>query len=152
MRELELREKELEMKDKEMQLQLKLKELELRKTMSSPSDSSPSASISTSFDVSRQVWLVPQFHEEEVDKCFLHFEKVATTLHWPTEVCTMLLQSVLVGKAPEVYSALSVEQSADYKLVPEAYRQQFCELKRKEGQTYMEFAGQKEVLFNSWCT
>ena len=75
----------------------------------------------------------------------------------------MLLQSVPVGKAREVYSALSVEQSADYevvkreilkayKLVPEAYHQQFREIKCKEGQTYMEFARQKEVLFNRWCT
>ena len=29
----------------------------------------------------------------------------------------MLLQSVLIGKAREVYSALSVEQSSDYSLV-----------------------------------
>jgi len=29
----------------------------------------------------------------------------------------MLLQSVLIGKAREVYSALSVEQSTDYNLV-----------------------------------
>jgi len=46
----------------------------------------------------------------------------------------VLLQSVLTGKAREVYSALSVEQSARYdhvkqvvlkvyELVPEAYRQ-----------------------------
>jgi len=72
----------------------------------------------------------------------------------------MLLQRVVIGKAREVYSALSVEQSADYEvvkkeilkayeLVPEAYHQQFCESKCKEGQTYMEFA---EALFNRWCT
>ena len=88
----------------------------------------------TSFDVSWQVRLGPQFREEEVDKFFLHFEKVATTLHWPLESHTVLLQSMLVSKAHEVYSALSVEQSADYKvvdreilkaykLVPEAYHQ-----------------------------
>ncbi|XP_065917657.1 uncharacterized protein [Dysidea avara] len=75
----------------------------------------------------------------------------------------MLLQSVLVGKAREVYSALSVEQSVDYELVkreilkayelvPEAYRQQFRDLKCNEGQTYMEFAQQKEAFFNRWCT
>ena len=93
--------------DKEIQLQLKLKELELQKMMSNPFESP--AITSTSFDVSRQVQLVPQFHKEEVNKFFLHFEKVATTLHWPLESCTMLLQSVLVGKAREAYSALSVE-------------------------------------------
>ena len=45
----------------------------------------------------------------------------------------MLLQSILIGKAHEVYSALSIEQSEDYEvvkreilkayeLVPKAYR------------------------------
>ena len=86
-----------------------------------------------------------------MDKFFLHFEKVATTLHWPLESHTMLLQSILVGKVREVYLALSLEQSADYEvvkreilkayeLVPEAYHQQFREIKCKEGQTYMVFA------------
>jgi len=56
----------------------------------------------------------------------------------------MLFQSVLIEKACEVYSKLSVEQSAGYEivkreilkayeLVPEAYRQQFHESKCKEG-------------------
>ena len=98
-----------------------------------------------------------------MDKFFSHFEKIAANLYWSFESHTMLVQSVLVGKAREVYSALSVEQSADYEvvkreilkayeLVPEAYRQQFHESKCKEGQTYMEFAQQKEALFNRWCT
>ena len=159
MKELELHEKELQMKDKEMQLQLKLKELELQMT-SSPSESPPFTS--TSFDVSRQVRLVPQFHKEEMDKFFLHFEKEATTLHWPLELCIMLLQSVLLCKAHEVYLALSVEHSANYEvvkreiliayeLIPKGYCQQFCEMKSKKRQTYMEFAHQREVLFNRWC-
>jgi len=37
------------------------------------------------FDVSRQVRLVSPFQEQEVDKFFLHFEKVAANLHWPME-------------------------------------------------------------------
>ena len=68
-----------------------------------------------------------------------------------------------MGKAHEVYSTLSVEQGANYEvvkreilkayeLIPEAYCQQFREMKCKEGQVYMEFACQKEVLFNRWCT
>ena len=92
------------------------------------------------------IWPYKTTPEEDVDKFFLHFDKVATTLHWPSEACTMLLQSVLLGKAREVYSALSVKQSANYEvvkrevlkaceLVPEAYRQQFREMKCKEGQT-----------------
>ena len=68
---------------------------------------------------------------------------------------------LLVKHVKYVYSALSVEQSADYEvvkreilecIVPEAYCQQLRELKCKEGQTYMEFARQKEALFNRWCT
>ena len=74
-----------------MQLQVKLKELQLQKMTSSPSESPPITI--TSFDVSRQVRLVSQFYEEEVDKFFLHFEKLATTLaigimHNVTAVCT----------------------------------------------------------------
>ena len=54
--------------------------------------------------------MVPSFQEHEVDKFFHHFEN----LHWPSGVRTTLLQSVLIGKAREVYSALSVEHSTDY--------------------------------------
>ena len=36
-------------------------------------------------------------------------------------------------------------------LVSEAYRQQFRELKRKEGLIYVEYAGDKETLFDRWC-
>jgi len=102
------------MKDREMQLQLKLKELELQKATSAPARPEPPSTASPSFDVSRQVRLVPQFHEQEVDKFFLHFKKVAINLHWPPESHTILLQSVLIRKAREMCSALSVEQSVDY--------------------------------------
>ena len=39
-----------------------------------------------SFDFTRHVKLVPPFQEHEVDDFFLHFEQVATNLHWPSEV------------------------------------------------------------------
>jgi len=68
----------------------------------------------------------------------------------------LLLQSVLVGKAREVYSAMSIEQSSQYdlvkkailkayELVPEAYRQNFRNYKKAEKQTYTEFAWEKEL-------
>jgi len=102
------------------------------------------------------------FQEAEPDKYYLHFEKIATSLHWPTEVWTLLLQSALVGKAREVYSALSVDQSSvyttvknailkAYELVPEAYRQKFRGTKGGEAQTYVEFARDKQTLFDRWC-
>ena len=74
----------------------------------------------------------------------------------------MLLQSVLVGKAREIYTQLSVEQAASYdtvkelihkgyELVPEAYRQKFRNCEKLSNQTYVEFARSKEQLFDRWC-
>ena len=115
------------------------------------------------FDVSKHIRLVPPFQEKEVDKYFVHFEKIATSLEWPKEVWTLLLQSVLIGKAREIYSALPVERSTQYEdvrqailkayeLVPEAYRQKFRNCKKQESQTYVEFAREKEALFDRWCS
>ena len=68
----------------------------------------------------------------------------------------------LTGKAREVYSALSVEQSSRYdsvkseilkayEPVPEAYRQQFRNSHKEDSQTFTEFAREKEVQFDRWC-
>ena len=38
------------------------------------------------FDISKQIRFVPPFQEKEVDKYFLHFEKIASSLEWPSEV------------------------------------------------------------------
>ena len=103
------------------------------------------------------------FQETELDKYISHFEKVASSLAWPKEVWTLLLQSVLLGKARKAYSALSVDQSSDYEmvksavlkayeLVPEVYRQKFRNSKKSDSQTYVEFARTKENLFDRWCT
>ena len=35
--------------------------------------------------------------------------------------------------------------------MPEAYRQRFRDAKCQDSQTYMEFAREKETLFNKWC-
>ena len=153
-RECQLKLKELEIREKELAMQVRLKELEAPK--SSKSSGEPQ------FDISKQIRFVPPFQEKEVDKYFLHFEKIATSLEWPNDVWTLLLQSVLVGKAREVYSSMTVEQSAQYEfvkntilkayeLVPEAYRQHFRSSKKKETQTFTEFARDKEVQFDRWC-
>lgn len=74
-----------------------------------------------------------------------------------------MLQSVLRGKAQQAYSALSVGDASKYdvvkkailtayELVPEAYRQKFRGLRRNENQTHVEFAHDKEVYFERWCT
>ena len=73
-----------------MSLQLKIKELELAGTASS-------SSRTDKFDMSKQIRFVPPFQDAEVDKYFLHFEKVASSLEWPKEVWTLLLQSTPIG-------------------------------------------------------
>ena len=135
--ESQLKLRKLEVREKELSVQLKMKELEKAVTPVRSPD------VSTTFDVSKHIRFVPQFQEKEVDKYFLHFEKVVTSLAWPKEVWMVLLQSVLTGKAREFYSALSVEQSAQYdhvkqvvlkayELVPEAYRQNFRKCRKDD--------------------
>ena len=112
------------------------------------------------FDPARNIRLVPPFQEKEVDKYFARFEKVADSLNWPKESWVLLLQSVLVGKAQEIYGSLSVEHSSNYEhvkeailkayeLVPKAYRQKFRNYLKFE--THVEFAREKEKLFNRLC-
>jgi len=159
-REAQLKMKELEIREQELAMQLKIKELEL----TAASTHSPvSVGQPAEFDVSKQVRFVPPFQEREVDKYFLHFEKVATSLSWPKRVWTLLLQGSLLGKARDAYSALSVEQSSDYdtvkrhilkayELVPEAYRQRFRTIQKVDTETFVEFAREKENAFDRWCT
>ena len=122
----------------------------------------PKQKIEYNFDVTKHIRLVPPFQEKEVDKYFLHFEKVAENLNWPKEHWTLLLQSVSIGKACEIYTQLAVEQShhyetvkelilKGYELVPEAYRQKFRNCKKDSNQTHVEFARNKEQLFDRWC-
>ena len=142
-------------KEKERQYNLRMKELEMQETK--PLD------LGTHFDVTKHIRLVPLFQEKEVDEYFLHFEKVAENLKWPKEHWTLLLQSVVIGKARENYTQLSLEQSSDYdkvkelilkayELVPEAYRQKFSNCRKENDQTHVEFARIKEQLFDRWCS
>ena len=119
----------------------------------------PPKDKASAFDPVRNIRLVPPFQEKEVDKYFAHFEKVADSLNWPKESWVLLLQSVLVGKAQEIYGSLSVEQSSNYEhvkeailkayeLVPEAYRQKFRNYLKYDSKTHVEFAREKE---NRWC-
>ena len=148
----------LQEKEQERQYNLRMKELEMQdKVKPKPLD------LGTHFDVTKHIRLVPPFQEKEVDKYFLHFEKVAENLKWPKEHWTLLLQSVVIGKAREIYTQLSLEQSSDYgkvkevilkayELVPEAYRQKFRNCRKENDQTHVEFARTKEQLFDRWCS
>ena len=150
----------IEIEKEKLHFELKMKELELEgKSKSKPLPLDSGKSV----DVTKHIRLVPPFQEKEVDKYFLHFEKVAENLKWPREHWTLLLQSVVIGKAREIYTQLSLEQSSDYdkvkelilkayELVPEAYRQKFRDCRKEPNQTHVEFARTKEQLFDRWCS
>lgn len=148
-------ESEERMNKERMALEMK-KELELQELKIRSKDHSPSR-----FDATKHIRLVPRFAEKEVDKYFMHFEKIAKSLKWPKEVWTLLLQSALIGKARDTFTSLSIEQSSNYdlvkkailkayELVPEAYRQKFRSSEKTPEQTHVEFARDKEQLFDRW--
>ena len=148
------REHAYKMKDLELQQAFRLKELELKAQESGaiPSDH---------FDVTRNIRLVPPFNENEVDKFFAHFERVATIMKWPRNVWPIILQCVFKGKAQQAYSSLALDDAADYdkvkeavlriySLVPEAYRQKYRNYQKPESLTFVEFIREKELLLDRW--
>ena len=165
LRELELKaereKRDLELKAEQQKALLEAeKEADAREhklKMASLGKHHPSDKASV-FDPARNIRLLPPFQEKEVDKYFAHFEKVADSLNWAKDSWVLLLQSVLVGKAQEIYGSLSVERSSNYEhvkeailkayeLVPEAYRQKFRNYLKYDSKTHVEFAREKENLF-----
>ena len=159
--ELQLKRMEMEEREHEREHALTLKKLDLE-LKQLPSQPPSPAHQQPGFDVTKNIRLVPPFIEKDVEKYFSHFERVATTLKWPENVWPLLLQCVFTGKAQEVFSALGLEQAMNYEdlktailqayeLVPEAYRQKFRKTRKSEQQTFVEFAREKERLFDRWC-
>ena len=149
-----------------MEKEIKLKEIEAKVQMEKyklEKQGSSGACSHSRFDATKNIRLVPKFEEKEVDKYFLHFEKIAESFKWPKESWTLLLQSVFVGKAREIYSSLSIEQCQNYdavkkavlkayELVPEAYRQKFRSAKKETNQTHIEFARVQEQMLDRWLS
>lgn len=174
---IEIRKMELEAEIRLRQLELEEKVTLARVQLSASSASFPPGSADSpvqqrslssntenvdSCDVRKNVALVPPFRESEVDSYFGVFERIATSLKWPKPMWPLLLQCKLVGKAQEAVSALSLEDSLDYdcvkaavlrtfQLVPEAYRQKFRNYRKGSNKTFVEYAREKEVLFDRWC-
>lgn len=159
--QLQLKDKEIELREKEMAHEFKLKELGMKESKVQSSNSTKVAH--SGFDFGKNIRLVPKFDSKEVTRYFTSFEDLAKKLEWPKKYWTTLLHTVFEGKAKEVYTALSSEQSGDYdvvkqtvlkayELVPEAYRQKFRKMRRRnnDGQTYVEFAREKANAFDRW--
>ena len=88
-----MRIKELEVRERELPIQLKMKELKVARTAASET------SRQGKFDLRKHVRFVLPFQDTEVGKHFLHFEKIPSSLEWPKEVWTLLLQSALLVSA-----------------------------------------------------
>ncbi|KAJ8035392.1 hypothetical protein HOLleu_22614 [Holothuria leucospilota] len=158
-KEKEEREERERREEKAREHEFRLKQLELGVIKGSD----PKVGLDTGvFNISKHVKFVPKFQEDNVEKFFNHFEKLGEQLKWPRDKWSILIQSNFTGKAQEVYSALSIEDSMDYdkvkkailqayELVPEAYRQKFRKYRKADTQTYVEFAYQKERHFDRWC-
>lgn len=80
--------------------EIELKKLELEEKLGSIHSRTSSSS---NFDITKHIRLVPHFQEVEV-KYFFHFKRVVENLKWPKQYWTMLLHSVITGKAREIYS------------------------------------------------
>ncbi|KAJ8022797.1 hypothetical protein HOLleu_37791 [Holothuria leucospilota] len=167
LREMKMQ-KEKEERDMQMQKEKEEREMQMQKEeeereMQMQREKEARERLDTGgFDVSKHVKFVPKFQEDNVEKFFNHFEKLGKQLKWPRDKWSILIQSNFTGKAQEVYSALSIEDSMDYdkvkkailqayELVPEAYRQKFRKYRKADTQTYVEFAYQKERHFDRWC-
>ena len=135
LREFEARERELEARQRKEELEARKEELEaqpqkeeralkhereMRALELNARRIAHEESIATKFDLGKNVRLVPPFNESEVDKYFQHFERVAQNLKWPIDQWSLLLQSVLRGKAQEAYTALPISECVDYNSVKNA--------------------------------
>ncbi|KAG1655032.1 putative ATP-dependent RNA helicase DDX56 [Nymphon striatum] len=146
------------LQNKMKELELKVQELELREREALlPKESLPSIPY---FDIAKHIRLVPRFDEKHIDNFFLHFEKIAKDVGWKPEHYTLLIQSVLTGKAAAAYLALPSSSNyievkeailKAYLKVPEAYRVKFREFSKLSEMNFIEFAKEKELLFNRWC-
>lgn len=162
-REFQLR-RELEFKRLEADTAVRMRQLELQSVSgqwSSPGVHSPPGGA-VSFNVAKNVALVPAFRESEVESYFGAFERIAAALKWPKDMWAILLQCKLIGKAQEACASLSMADSLVYEkvksaiyrvyeLVPEAYRQRFRSLRKAAGQTHTDFAREKGIHFDRWC-
>ncbi|XP_062918431.1 uncharacterized protein LOC134353870 [Mobula hypostoma] len=168
-RELERKERELERQERERQLEREERQLEKQRErefelekLRLRAEQGLVPNQGGGFRATQEVRLVPPFDDTDVDRYFLHFEKVAISQDWPRDKWAVLLQSVLKGKAQEAYSALSAEDAQGYEvvkeailwiyeLVPEAYRQRFRNARKQWDHTYLEFAREMQTYCERWC-
>ncbi|XP_062891885.1 uncharacterized protein LOC134339372 [Mobula hypostoma] len=155
-REEKERDRQLEREEKQREREFELEKLKIR------AEQGLVPNQGGGFRATQEVRLVLPFDDTDVDRYFLHFEKVAINQDWPRDKWAVLLQSVLKGKAQQAYSALSAEDAQRYEvvkeailriyeLVPEAHRQRFRNAKKQWDRTCLEFAREMQIYCERWC-
>ena len=84
-------------KEQERQYNLRMIELEIQNKTVKPQP----FDFGVYFDITKRIRLSSPFQEKEVEKYFLRFKKGTENLKWQKEHWTLLLQSVITGKARE---------------------------------------------------
>ncbi|KAJ8379406.1 hypothetical protein SKAU_G00001840 [Synaphobranchus kaupii] len=113
------------------------------------------------FDVSQARHFMPKFREEDADTFFEAFEIVAREMEWPDAKWALLVQSSLAGKAQVAFAALDPRVGLNYEElkkavlaayggVPESYRQRFRNLKRRNGESYLDVGRRLSIAFDRW--
>lgn len=133
-------------------------EIRLRTTVQPTTGSS---TPSQKFNPEKAGKFVPKFDEKDPDLFFSSFERIACQLEWPREFWSLLVQVQFVGRARRTYLSLPDSEARDYELVkttvlrayalvPDAYRQQFRQLRKRDDQTYLEYARLKREALTRW--
>ncbi|KAJ8374428.1 hypothetical protein SKAU_G00050080 [Synaphobranchus kaupii] len=157
-REAEQAEREAEQAEREAErssrIQLAKLEVERAKAVHGPAPTSR-------FDVSQARHFMPKFREEDADTFFEAFEIVAREMEWPDSKWALLVQSSLAGKAQVAFAALDPRVGLNYEElkkavlaayggVPESYRQRFRNLKRRNGESYLDVGRRLSIAFDRW--
>src|SRR4029434_5295752 len=109
------------------------------------------------------VRFLPKFNDRDPDIFFSMFEGIADGRGWNDSERTLLIQTVLSGRAQDAFVALSVSDRKNYHLVkitllrayeqvPEFYRQRFRNWQKDDQQTYSKVARDLVGFFDRWCS
>ena len=113
--------------------------------------------------LSSMVRFLPKFNDRDPDIFFSLFEGIAEERGWNDAERTLLLQTVLPGRAQDAFVALPVTDRKCYQRVkeavlrvyeqvPEFYRQRFRNWRKGDQQTYSEISRELIGFFNRWCS
>ena len=157
-KEAALMRERLALEERNLQLQFQIHQ-HSSANLSTNTGTSQSLSLIKTFDVSKNAQLVGNFMENDPEAFFEMFERLASQLEWDQRYWTILVQTKLVGKARQVYSNLSNEDSQNYEIVKktillaydqveETYRQRFRGATKSQTSTYIEFADELSRLLD----